>query len=879
MNSYRKQVHVYKCFVASPGDTVQERDACRVAIEDINSTIGDYFNFRIEYVGWETHTHPGIASYSQEVINKQINDDYDIFIGIMHKRFGTPTKKAGSGTEEEFDRAYLRWEQNKSIEIMFYFNSDVGANSLDELDLGELEKVRSFKQKISNSGAMYWSYKGVRDFESNLKKHLTSVMLNKYNLDGFPDENERIRAEGVLLLKQRLNSALRTFRHQPLIWVDPILSRTNLISQNASENYKTRVETNEIIASDQSFVILAPPQFGLTCLAHHLNIEAWSQGQNWVYVDCEECKPQNIVRNIIEESKKLRIAESNIHCIIVDSWVKYRLDSNKKIQNILKHFPKTKIILMQRIEDSTFLREMEEIDFERQFENLHLIALPRNQIRRIVSEYNKEKEIATEDALLTKVISDLNILNIHRTPYNCLTLLKVSENNFDESPINRTSMIEAVLFVLFNLDGIPRYNDLPDIKDCEYVLGRYCEQLIRDQKTHFLRDEFITSIKAFCKEKLISLNIDLVFDILELNSIIVKHFDGYCFRASFWIFYFAAKRMHTDETFRNYVYSSKTYLTNPEIIEFYTGIDRSRTDAVIIVENELRRTIEIVEQKIQISSDFNPFNSMQWNPTEEQLTTLKNKISDTIQGSGLPEVVKDQHADSQYDQLRPYDQRLLEFFDQYYVYNLFSNIKVACRTLRNSDYISPDRKRSLMDSILASWLQVSNVLFALTPIMAQHGFAGIGGLGFFLSENFSNDYNTRILEILTQNLVNTVGYFRLDLFSQKIGPLLYDRLEVESNEKTRHQLVLILIHLRPRYWRKHVEGYIKYLNKNSFYLYDIYNALLNIYNFDYLSDDDINNTRWLIKYCFAKHEYQSKHPTLADIKRVRVKNPRKRSRS
>ena|SRR3989337_1199459 len=33
----------------------------------------------------ETHTYPGIGEDAQDVINKQIDDDYDIFIGLMWK--------------------------------------------------------------------------------------------------------------------------------------------------------------------------------------------------------------------------------------------------------------------------------------------------------------------------------------------------------------------------------------------------------------------------------------------------------------------------------------------------------------------------------------------------------------------------------------------------------------------------------------------------------------------------------------------------------------------------------------------------------------------------------------------------------------------------
>ena len=71
-------------------------------------------------------------------------------------------------------------------------------------------------------------------------------------------------------------------------------------------------------------------------------------------------------------------------------------------------------------------------------------------------------------------------------------------------------MIEMILFVLFDLGEIPRYNTKPDLKDCEYVLGRYCELMLRKEIYSFDKDEFIKTLKEFCTEKFIDLDIDVV---------------------------------------------------------------------------------------------------------------------------------------------------------------------------------------------------------------------------------------------------------------------------------------------------------------------------------------------------------------------------------
>ena len=85
-------------FVASPSDVQQERDSTVEVVAELNKGIGRNLSLFVQRVTWETHCYPAMGR-SQGVINAQIGD-YDIFVGIMWKRFGTPTGQAESGTEK-----------------------------------------------------------------------------------------------------------------------------------------------------------------------------------------------------------------------------------------------------------------------------------------------------------------------------------------------------------------------------------------------------------------------------------------------------------------------------------------------------------------------------------------------------------------------------------------------------------------------------------------------------------------------------------------------------------------------------------------------------------------------------------------------------------
>lgn len=657
------------------------------------------------------------------------------------------------------------------------------------------------------------------------------------------------------ILNRNLDDALCAFSSQPIVWVEPVLSNTNEISQNADDNFEKRIVLSDFISNPKSTIIVSPPQFGLTCLAFYLAKEAWRiYSSFWLYLDTKKINSNLVEKAVKKELLLYGVELSNVKCIVLDSWSNYNKDSIKILNSLTDLYKELPIIVMQTIDDSKFQTEPNNDIIQHQFDVLHLLALPRGQIRKVVSAYNKVKNIGDDDIILTKIISDLEVLNIHRTPYNCLTLLKVAEKYFDESPVNRTKMLEMVLFILFDMDGVPTYKTKPDLKDCEYVLGRFCEKMIKSNSYYFSREDFSKELKSFCTEKLIALEVDVVFDVLHSNNIIIKYENQYLFRSTYWIYYFAAQRMHSDQEFANYIFEEKRYISFPEIIEFYTGIDRNRGDALKILVKDLRETCDIVKNKVGLPDDMNPYRTARWKPTEENIGKMQSEISGDVLKSKLPDSVKDQYADTAYNQIRPYNQNIQTILSEYSLVILIQKIRACSRALRNSDYVEPEIKKEMLNEIMRSWEQLAKVLLALSPMLATKGQAAFEGAGFVLCGDFGNTFEERINRIIQATPTNVVAMFKNDLFSSKMGPLLFDQMANETNELKKHKLVLLLIYERPFGWKRHVESYIVAISKNSFYLYNIYNVLRAQYRFSYASPSELNDIKYLIKMGLAKHE-------------------------
>jgi predicted MPP superfamily phosphohydrolase len=659
--------------------------------------------------------------------------------------------------------------------------------------------------------------------------------------------------KSIETLEGELKNALAFFKGQPAVFIEPKLSKSREF--NNEENLLSLM-----IEDPRSAVIIAHPQFGLTCLSHHMRLEAFKKGNFWIYLDAKHTKARNIETKIDEQLKLFDKISTDVKCIILDSWDSSNIDHRNIIISLDKDYKEIPKIVMLNYTEFNFNSNFDFSKLSSNYEVLHLQALQRDRVRDFVSQYNQQISIGNEDAIVTKVVNVLEALNIHRTPLNCLTLLKVFEKDFNEDLINRTKMIKTVLFILFtDADSFVYSSNKPDVDDCEYILGKFCKNLIEKRVRRFTSFEFINELNKFCKEKLISLDVPLILNILESNNILIRFNDELEFKHSYWVFYFASNYMLHDEIFRDYILNDRNYVNFPEIIEFYTGLDGRRDDAIRVLLNDLEDLFNTVNNKIGISGIFSPYEGIVWNPSEDAIETIRKTISEKVQKSNLPMIIKDQHADARYNSEAPYDQSIKKFLNEYSVISLMQAIKASSRALRNSNYINTELKKQMFKSILNGWEQISKVILWLSPTLAKEGRVAYEGLGLTLLGDFGESSAERLKQIYLSMPFNVVNIFKDDLSSKKMGPLVFDSLKNNISEIQKHQLSLFLIYERPTDWNKELFEFMNLLHRNSFYLGDLCNTLENEIEIGFVSDDEILQLKKLIQIVVAKHRYGPKH--------------------
>lgn len=202
MQDLPRQPRVLKIFIASPNDVTEEREALARLVRDINDVLAflaPESGLTLELVRYETHTSPDIGS-PQEVINRQIAPDYDIFVGVMWRRTGTPTAREASGTIEEFWRAYERRKQGHLPRIMFYF-CDQPIAIPDSAELEQLAGVVKFREELSKLG-LTGAYPSHAEFADYVRGGLLRAIR-----DLLQEESRSPRSDELTDRSETVNSA------------------------------------------------------------------------------------------------------------------------------------------------------------------------------------------------------------------------------------------------------------------------------------------------------------------------------------------------------------------------------------------------------------------------------------------------------------------------------------------------------------------------------------------------------------------------------------------------------------------------------------------------------------------------------------------------
>lgn len=660
----------------------------------------------------------------------------------------------------------------------------------------------------------------------------------------------------TIKMEERFRDTMNVYGDQPLIWIDRFFS-----NQRFDHSYRLKkdclLDEATIMSNNQNIKIITPAQYGLSSFAWHFILKLWKERKEFcVYIDGGLIKKAAVTKNINSQLSVFNVKQEDVKRIIIDNWTLSNKDSKQILATITQDYPQIPILILCPMLEKTLLETENMTTSEFNFSILYMAPLQTCQIRSIVEIYNRHKYIGQNDIVLKRLDADIQNFNMHRTPLNCITLLEVFSNSFDENPVNRTAVIEKVLRIIFDNADVPSYRSLPDVKDCEFALGYYCEHMIRKEDFYFTEKHFCETLYKFCDQQKLTIEVSYLFELLQKNHIICQYEPNlYGFRFAFWVYYFAAMRMSKSPEFSKFILDKENYAHYPEVLEFYTGSDRARNDAADIVTEDIMRISKIVHEKVGIPEGINPFSKLRLETTDEQVTKAIQQLESNLQKTKLPNEIKDAIVDQNYIPSAPFNQSVYKVFENYSVNYLQEMIGVASKALRNSDYIEPEKKIKLFTAITNAWYDTIRVIYLMAPALAHDGFARYDGFSLVLTDGFNehrNNPNRLLIAVISAMPYNLVRWYKDNFYSSKLSQLIFDQIKLETNSVIKHLLICIVIHEQSDGWDKVVRDYLSDLDKHSFYYGDSLDTLKSMYSNGNMSDANIQRTKSLILLCYTK---------------------------
>lgn len=166
-------------FISGTDEADAEKAALRRVVDELNKRLEKTHSVTIRVVGWPDDVRPGVNTDLQAEINRQFGSTFDIYVGLLGTRFGTPTPRAGSGTEEEFEDALARFQSDsRSMRVLFYFKR--ATEDPFAMDLGQLQKVRRFRETITSRGVLYRDFRDTAEFIGLVQDHLYNLVVDEW---------------------------------------------------------------------------------------------------------------------------------------------------------------------------------------------------------------------------------------------------------------------------------------------------------------------------------------------------------------------------------------------------------------------------------------------------------------------------------------------------------------------------------------------------------------------------------------------------------------------------------------------------------------------------------------------------------------------------
>ena len=166
-----KKIIQYDLLISCPGDITSEIDIIEDTVIQFNTQFSDALGISIRTKRWQKNSYAQSGGKPQELLNEQFVNDCDAAVALLWTRFGTPTDKYGSGTEEEVE---LMLSSGRQV-FMYFSDKPISPSQMNE---DGYKKIQAFRERYKDRG-IYFTYSSDEEFKKLFFAHLSQHFLSE----------------------------------------------------------------------------------------------------------------------------------------------------------------------------------------------------------------------------------------------------------------------------------------------------------------------------------------------------------------------------------------------------------------------------------------------------------------------------------------------------------------------------------------------------------------------------------------------------------------------------------------------------------------------------------------------------------------------------
>lgn len=385
-----KNMTIYDLLISCPSDVNEYVQIIEKTISDFNSMYGEINNSLIVSKHWKKDSYAESGGNPQDLLNEQFVLASDVAVALFWTKFGTPTERFDSGTEEEIE---LLLEQKKQV-FMYFLDAPI---SPSELDQEQYKKVKDFQKKYAGRGiysVIHDEDEFKRKFTNDLARYFMPIIMGDDTKDSHSNlliENAYSKEQKISVYNSNLSNAKLVFKECEKIIGEineiQIESKSSsdsaIVPNNLNSILGSKLGSQPVMISDevkkivQSFfesnkIEMNNAFFEIGGLIERINIAtiAMIGGSKYSYDGTkEEQKKYDLImklyRKIKEYDEYVSLFDkinsySYISCALVNDGNSFDEDIDVKL-----YFPKNTVILLSKfpIPEENIIEELDDREF------------------------------------------------------------------------------------------------------------------------------------------------------------------------------------------------------------------------------------------------------------------------------------------------------------------------------------------------------------------------------------------------------------------------------------------------------------------------------------------------------------------------------------